>query len=101
MRIALEWVLRASLDSPGRLAHLWCETHHRLGYAGHHPFEPPFTQAQMAEISGQTSVNVNRVIGAWQRQGIISAATGAVSVDWKELERIGRFDIAYLSDRLG
>ncbi len=31
----------------------------------------PFTQQQIAEITGQTSVNVNRVFADMERQGLI------------------------------
>ena len=46
----------------------------------------PFTQQQIADITGQTSVNVNRVFADLERQGLIgregreiTSATGARS----------------------
>ena len=36
-----------------------------------HHMTNPFTQQQIADITGQTSVNVNRVLADMERQGLI------------------------------
>ena len=98
LRIALEWISRSSSNSAGRLAHLWCETHARLG-ENSITFQVPFTQQQMADITGQTTVNVNRVIRDWRDRSITRGSGEAFEVEWTELATIGRFDPAYLRER--
>jgi len=95
-RIAMEWVFRSSLNSSARLAHLWCECQDRLGIPDGEVFQLPFSQAQMAEITGQTPINVNRVVGSWSRQGLIDERSGPIQVDWAMLRRIGSFNPLYL-----
>jgi CRP-like cAMP-binding protein len=57
----------------------------------------PFTQQQMADITGQTSVNVNRVLADMERQGLIRRKGRNIDfVDWAEMSRVGSFQPAYL-----
>jgi hypothetical protein len=57
----------------------------------------PFTQQQLGEITGQTSVNVNRMIAQLGRAALIERAGRAIVVkDWLGLTRLARFDAAYL-----
>jgi CRP-like cAMP-binding protein len=57
----------------------------------------PFTQQQIADITGQTSVNVNRVFADLERQGLIERAGREIAFrDWRELRRIASFQPAYL-----
>src|SRR4051812_18798627 len=70
--IAHEWLARqSSIDSASRVAHLLCETAIRTGQ-GMRALHCPFTQLQIAEITGQTSVNVNRVLAEFTGLGLIS-----------------------------
>jgi CRP-like cAMP-binding protein len=57
----------------------------------------PFTQQQIADITGQTSVNVNRVLADMERQGLIRRKGRDIEfVDWPEMRRVGSFQSAYL-----
>jgi len=57
----------------------------------------PFTQQQIADITGQTSVNVNRVFADLERQGLIYRRGREIQFkDWNELRRIAGFQPAYL-----
>jgi CRP-like cAMP-binding protein len=97
--IGYEWLVNCGRrDSTARVAHLLCETAVRAG------IEPerstmfnPFTQQQIADITGQTSVNVNRVLADLERQGLIVRAGREITVnDWPELRRVGSFQTNYL-----
>jgi CRP-like cAMP-binding protein len=57
----------------------------------------PFTQQQIADITGQTSVNVNRVFADLERQGLIERAGREILFkDWAEMRRVGSFQSSYL-----
>jgi CRP-like cAMP-binding protein len=57
----------------------------------------PFTQQQIADITGQTSVNVNRVFADLERQGLIKRRGREIQfTDWNELRRVGGFQPGYL-----
>jgi DNA-binding MarR family transcriptional regulator len=58
----------------------------------------PFTQQQIADITGQTSVNVNRVLADMERQGLIRRKGREVEFpDWREFRRVANFEPEYLS----
>ena len=57
----------------------------------------PFTQQQIADITGQTSVNVNRVFADLERQGLIRREGRDILLeDWDELRRVASFSANYL-----
>jgi CRP-like cAMP-binding protein len=57
----------------------------------------PFTQQQIADITGQTSVNVNRVFADLQRQGLIERKGREIEFrDWAEMRRLAGFQPSYL-----
>ena len=61
------------------------------------PMVNPFTQQQIADITGQTSVNVNRVFADLERQGLIKRRGREVQfTDWNELRRVASFQPGYL-----
>lgn len=99
--IGYEWLVNCGRrDSTARVAHLLCETVARSGLgAGESPrLTNPFTQQQIADITGQTSVNVNRVFADLERQGLIQRdGRDIVFCDWEELQRIASFQPQYLS----
>lgn len=98
--IAGEWIARGGLrDSAGRLAHVLCETFYRGGTDSRlASFRLPFTQQQLAELTGQTAVNVNRMLAQLEDRDLITRLGRNVSVkDWPELSRLGGFDPAYLA----
>jgi len=63
-----------------------------------HALINPFTQQQIADITGQTSVNVNRVFADLERQGLISRNGREITFkDWNEIQRVGSFHADYLN----
>jgi len=97
--IGYEWLVNTGRrDSTSRVAHLLCETATRMR------IDPttqnmlnPFTQQQIADITGQTSVNVNRVFADLERQGLIHRRGREIQFsDWEELRRVAGFQPAYL-----
>ena len=97
--IGYEWLVSCGRrDSTARVAHLLCETAARSGIdAEHEQMVNPFTQQQIADITGQTSVNVNRVLADLERQGLIERSGREIAFrDWSELRRIASFQPAYL-----
>lgn len=97
--IGYEWLVNCGRrDSVARVAHLLCETAVRSGIdADQETMVNPFTQQQIADITGQTSVNVNRVFADLERQGLIERTGREIAFrDWRELRRIASFQPAYL-----
>ena len=97
--IGYEWLVNCGRrDSVARVAHLLCETAVRSGVdVEHETMVNPFTQQQIADITGQTSVNVNRVFADLERQGVIERSGREIAFhDWRELRRIASFQPAYL-----
>jgi CRP-like cAMP-binding protein len=97
--IGYEWLLNCGRrDSLARVAHLLCETAERSGVnADQKRMTNPFTQQQIADITGQTSVNVNRVLADLERQRLIRREGREITFeDWGELRRVASFSPAYL-----
>ena len=97
--IGYEWLVNTGRrDSTARVAHLLCETAERSGIdVERDGMVNPFTQQQVADITGQTSVNVNRVFADLERQGVIRREGRDIFFsDWEELRRIGSFQPGYL-----
>lgn len=97
--ISYEWLVNCGRrDSMARVAHLLCETavRSRIG-PGKDRMLNPFTQQQIADITGQTSVNVNRVFADLERQGLIRReGREIVFCDWEEMQRVASFHPDYL-----
>ena len=95
--IGYEWLVNCGRrDSTARVAHLLCETAERMHVANGHLLNP-FTQQQIADITGQTSVNVNRVLADMERQGLIKRKGRDIEfTDWAEMRRVASFQPAYL-----
>lgn len=94
-----EWLVNCGIrNATARVAHLLCETATRSGIApSEKRFPNPFTQQQIADITGQTSINVNRVLADLERQGLIRREARDIVVnDWAELRRVGEFRPNYL-----
>jgi CRP-like cAMP-binding protein len=97
--ISYEWLVNTGRrDSTARVAHLLCETAARMGVdVRQQPMINPFTQQQVADITGQTSVNVNRVFADLERQALIKRRGREILfTDWNELRRIAGFQPGYL-----
>jgi CRP-like cAMP-binding protein len=95
--IGYEWLVNCGRrDSTARVAHLLCETAVRMKVGEDH-MASPFTQQQIADITGQTSVNVNRVLADMERQGLIKRNGRDIEfTDWSEMRRVASFQPAYL-----
>lgn len=97
--IGYEWLVNCGRrDSTARVAHLLCETAVRSRTnVPDEPLHNPFTQQQIAEITGQTSVNVNRVMADLERQGLIKRVGRDITfADWSEMRRVASFQPTYL-----
>lgn len=97
--IGYEWLVNCGRrDSVARVAHLLCETAERSGVEAEKArLTNPFTQQQIADITGQTSVNVNRVFADLERQGLIRREGREIIFnDWREMRRIASFQPNYL-----
>ena len=97
--IGYEWLVNTGRrDSTARVAHLLCETAQRSGVdVPRVPLVNPFTQQQIADITGQTSVNVNRVFADLERQGLIRRQGKQIFFeDWGEIRRVASFQPGYL-----
>ena len=96
--IGYEWLVNCGRrDSTARVAHLLCETAVRMHIADAQ-MQIPFTQQQIADITGQTSVNVNRVLADMERQGLIRRKGRDIQFpDWREFRRVACFEPEYLS----
>src|SRR3954453_5726034 len=95
--IGYEWLVNCGRrDSTARGAHLLCETAVRM-HVDSSRMTNPFTQQQIADITGQTSVNVNRVFADMERQGLIKRKGREIQFqDWAEMRRVGSFQPSYL-----
>src|SRR5436190_5149935 len=96
--IGYEWLVNCGRrDSTARVAHLLCETAVRM-HVDSSRMMNPFTQQQIADITGQTSVNVNRVFADMERQGLIKRKGREIQFsDWAEMRHVGSFQPSYLS----
>ena len=97
--IGYEWLVNCGRrDSVARVAHLLCETATRSGIdVDHDALLNPFTQQQIADITRQTSVNVNRVFADLERQGLIRREGREIFFeDWPEMRRVASFQASYL-----
>ena len=97
--IGYEWLVNCGRrDSTARVAHLLCETATRTGLnVAREALVNPFTQQQIADITGQTSVNVNRVLADMERQGLIKRSGREIEFsDWAEMRRVASFQPNYL-----
>ena len=95
--IGYEWLVNCGRrDSTARVAHLLCETAARM-HVKASKMVNPFTQQQIADITGQTSVNVNRVFADMERQGLIKRSGREIQfTDWAEMRRVASFQPTYL-----
>ena len=96
-----QWaVVNARLSALARVAHLLCELACRYGVVGDDDrivYDLPMTQQHMADVTGLTSVHVNRMLRQLRESGLADiAARRATILDWSALCRTGEFDAAYL-----
>ena len=97
-----EWVTTlGQRPATGRLAQLFLELHHRLAVVGmvrDEEFDLPLTQSEIAEITGLTSVHVNRTLRSLRERNLANARSGKVQIlDRAGLELEAGFDPVYLN----
>ncbi len=95
------WLFRVGrLDAVGRVAHFISEMNARLegvGLSDGRQFVLGFTQGDLAEACGLTTVHTNRVVRHLREAGLCAFRASLVEIyDRKELERRGDFDPYYL-----
>ena len=95
------WLFRTSrLRALASLADFICEMHERLRHAEviEGPCMPlPLLQADLAEITGLSTVHVSRVIRDLREGGLCTVGDGQVDIhDLAGLQRLARYDPSYL-----
>ena len=83
-----------------RIAHIFCELLVRLrlvGLADETGYALPLTQADLADVTGLTSVHVNRMLKKLRDGGLLTFRGSTVTIgDWEGLQRVAEFDPTYL-----
>jgi CRP-like cAMP-binding protein len=83
-----------------RIAHIFCELLVRLrivGLADDKGYDLPLTQADLADVTGLTSVHVNRMLKKLRDEDLLTFRSGTVTIaDWDRLQRVAEFDPSYL-----
>jgi CRP-like cAMP-binding protein len=96
-----EWVMKLEqLTTARRLAHIFAEIWRRLGMVGlgdEGGFESRLTQAHLAEMSGASTIHVNRALGELRELGLADIRRGRIDIrDRGALEEFARFEADYL-----
>lgn len=96
-----EWIMKLEqLTTAKRLAHIFAEIWRRLGFVGlgdDNGFDTPLTQSHFAEMSGATSIHVNRAIKELRKKGLVHPTRGRIDIpDRAALEKFGQFEPDYL-----
>ena len=83
-----------------RIAHIFCELQVRLrlvGLADETGYALPLTQADLADVTGLTSVHVNRMLKKLRNEKLLTFRGARVTIDdWEGLQRVAEFDPTYL-----
>src|SRR5215203_1402387 len=96
-----EWVVNVGRrDAYARIAHVLCEIYVRLravGLVSGQAYQLPITQAELADATGLSTVDVNRTLQELRGNGLITMKGGRVVIeDWSGLQTAGEFDPTYL-----
>ena len=96
-----EWMLvLGKKRSRSRIAQFFCEMHARLklvGLADDNRYDMPFSQQELADITGMTPVHLNRCLKEIRDAGLATFRSGRVELhDLQGLIRNAQFDPAYL-----
>jgi CRP-like cAMP-binding protein len=99
-----EWMVNvAQRQAASRMAHLFCEMMLRMqtaGLAQDKTCPLPVTQGDLSEMTGLSSVHVNRTLQALRQQGLLSLGKGTLAIhDWDALAELGDFQADYLHFR--
>ena len=96
-----EWIMKLEqLKAPRRIAHIFAEINHRLeliGLGAADGFDSELRQSELAEMTGTTTIHVNRALRELRESKIATFERGRVIIhDRTRLEEYGAFDPAYL-----
>jgi len=95
-----QWIAVLGQAAAGRVAHLLCELQARLalvGLANEHEYALPLTQMDLADMTGLTSVHVNRTLRKLRESNLADVRGGQVKIpDIHALRGFAEFDPAYL-----
>ncbi len=96
-----EWILNVGRrDAFTAVAHLLCEFALRMQVAEigkATSYELPFTQEQLADAVGLTSVHVNRTLMKLETEGYIRRSKRTITIDdWPRLAKVADFEPRYL-----
>ncbi|MDX7953304.1 Crp/Fnr family transcriptional regulator [Lichenihabitans sp. Uapishka_5] len=90
-----------SRSAAGHLAHFICEMFLRLQAVAQtegQTMRLPFTQTEIGEILGLSSVHVNRTLQNLRAESLLRWQDGVITIlDWAGLQRAAEFDPVYLS----
>jgi CRP-like cAMP-binding protein len=99
--VLAEWIVNIGRrDAKSRLSHLLCEIACRAEGLGEKdgsriPFEA--TQTHVADMTGLTSVHVNRTLRWLKDEGIAEVHSRIIHIlDWQRLKQVGDFNSDYL-----
>ena len=88
-------------SAAGQLAHFICEMFLRLQAIGHTDGSSmvlPFTQPELGDILGLSSVHVNRVLQGLRSDNLVRWQDQSITIlNWDGLSRLAEFDSTYLS----
>jgi len=96
-----EWIMKLEqLAVPRRLAHIFAENWYRLrlvGLGDERGFDTPLTQANLGEMTGATTIHINRAVRKLREGEIADFTRGRVDIaDRTRLEEYGMFQPDYL-----
>jgi CRP-like cAMP-binding protein len=96
-----EWMLvLGKKRSRARIAQFFCEMQARLelvGLASDQGYDMPFSQQELADITGMTAVHLNRSLKDLREAGLVTYRNGRVELhDLKGLARVAQFNPTYL-----
>lgn len=96
-----KWIqMLEQLDAPRRIAHIYCELQTRLGLIGQanpRVLRAPFTQQDLADMCGVSSIHVNRAVSKLRNLGLAEIRRGTLYTnDWSALRQYAQFDPSYL-----
>ena len=96
-----EWVMNVGRrEAYPRIAHVLCELVTRMravGLADDQSCEVPMTQSELADVTGMTTVHVNRTLQVLRANNLIKLKGSKLTVlDWEKLKQVGDFDPTYL-----
>ncbi|MEO0461782.1 MAG: Crp/Fnr family transcriptional regulator [Pseudomonadota bacterium] len=96
-----KWIhMMESLGAPRRIAHIYCELQTRLsliGRANERVVRTPFTQKDIADMSGVSAIHANRAVSKLRELELAEIRRGSLYTDhWSALRKYAGFDASYL-----